>query len=49
MISKKDYDSLQDRFQALWFENHSLKELIVQLEDKIEALEGMLEYEQDFK
>lgn len=45
----KDYDSLQDRFQKLWFENHQLKELNVQLQDKIEELQGVLKYEQDFK
>jgi hypothetical protein len=45
----KDYDSLQQRFQKLWFENHSIKELNVQLQDKIEELEGILKYEQDFK
>jgi hypothetical protein len=45
----KDYESLQQRFQKLWFENHSIKELNVQLQDKIEELEGILKYEQDFK
>jgi len=39
-MNEKDYDSLQERFQALCFENHSLKERIIQLEDKIEELEG---------
>ena len=46
---KKDYDSLQERFQKLWFENHSIKELNIQLQDRIEELEGILKYEQDFK
>ena len=48
-ITPTDYDRLQERFQVLWFENHSLKERIVELEDKIEELEGMIEYEQEYK
>lgn len=46
---KKDYDVLQERFQKLWFENHSVKELNVSLQDKIEELESRLDYEQDYK
>ena len=46
---QKDYDSLQERFQKLWFENHSIKELNIQLQDKVEELEGRLNYEQDYK
>jgi predicted nuclease with TOPRIM domain len=46
---KKDYNSLQERFQKLWFENHSIKELNIQLQDKIEELQDTLKYEQDFK
>ena len=46
---KKDYDSLQERFQKLWFENHSIKELNIQLQDKVEELEGKLNYEQGYK
>jgi predicted nuclease with TOPRIM domain len=46
---KKDYNSLQERFQKLWFENHSIKELNIQLQDKIEELQNILKYEQDFK
>jgi predicted nuclease with TOPRIM domain len=46
---KKDYDSLQERFQKLWFENHQVKELNVHLQDRVEELEGKLNYEQDYK
>lgn len=46
---KKNHDNLQERFQKLWFENHQVKELNVQLQDKIEELQGILKYEQDFK
>lgn len=46
---QKDYDDLQERFQKLWFENHQVKELNVQLQDKIEQLKDTLKYEQDFK
>jgi predicted nuclease with TOPRIM domain len=46
---KKDYNSLQERFQKLWFENHQVKELNIQLQDKIEELQDILKYEQDFK
>lgn len=45
----KDYDSLQDRFQKLWFENHSIKELNIKLQDKIEELEDHLRYQQELK
>ena len=45
---QKDYDSLQERFQKLWFENHQIKELNVKLQDKIEDLEEILRLEQDF-
>lgn len=45
----KDYDSLQERFQKLWFENHQIKEMNLKLQDKIEALEAILRFEQDFK
>lgn len=48
-IDQKDYDSLQERFQKLWFENHQLKELIVKLQDEVDELRGTLSYEQDFK
>lgn len=48
-VSTKDYDDLQERFQKLWFENHSLKELIVKLQDQIDELQDTLRYEQDFK
>ena len=46
---QKDYDSLQERFQKLWFENHQIKELNVKLQDRIEDLEEILRFEQDFK
>lgn len=46
---QKDYDSLQERFQKLWFENHQIKELNVKLQDRIEELEEILRFEQDFK
>jgi predicted nuclease with TOPRIM domain len=46
---QKDYDSLQERFQKLWFENHQIKELNVKLKDRIEELEEILRFEQDFK
>jgi predicted nuclease with TOPRIM domain len=46
---KQKYDNLNDRFQKLWFENHRVKELNVQLQDKIEALQDIVRYEQDFK
>ena len=49
IVSSKDYDELQQRFQNLWFENHSLKELIVKLQDQVEELQDTLRYEQDFK
>jgi predicted nuclease with TOPRIM domain len=45
---QKDYDSLQERFQKLWFENHQIKELNVKLQDRIEDLEEILRLEQDF-
>jgi uncharacterized coiled-coil protein SlyX len=44
---KKQYDSLQERFQLLWFENHSIKERNIELEDRIEELEGQLAFQQD--
>lgn len=46
---QKDYDSLQERFQKMWFENHQIKELNVKLQDRIEELEEILRFEQDFK
>lgn len=46
---KQKYDNLNDRFQKLWFENHQVKELNVQLQDKVKELQGILKYEQDFK
>ena len=46
---QKDYDSLQERFQKLWFENHQIKELNVKLQDRIKDLEEILRFEQDFK
>ena len=46
---QNDYDSLQERFQKLWFENHQIKELNVKLQDRIEELEEILRFEQDFK
>ena len=45
---QKDYDSLQERFQKLWFENHQIKELNVKLQDRIKDLEEILRLEQDF-
>ena len=44
---KKNYDSLQERFQKLWFENHQVKELNVHLQDKVEELQSKLNCEQD--
>jgi predicted nuclease with TOPRIM domain len=49
IVSANDYDQLQERFQTLWFENHSLKELIVKLQDQVDELQDTLRYEQDFK
>lgn len=46
---ERSYDKLQERFQALWFENHQIKEKNVELEGKIKILEERLNYEQDFK
>ena len=46
---QKDYDSLQERFQKLWFENHQIKELNVKLQDRIEDIEEILRFEQDYK
>jgi predicted nuclease with TOPRIM domain len=46
---QKEHDSLQERFQKLWFENHQIKELNVKLQDRIEELEEILRFEQDFK
>lgn len=40
---QKRHDLLEERFQKLWFENHSIKELNVKLQDKIEELEGIIE------
>lgn len=48
-ISYEDYDKLQVRFQSLWVQNHQLKELVVKLQDQIEELKGLIEYEQDYK
>ena len=46
---QKDYDSLQERFQKMWFENDQIKELNVKLQYRIEELEEILRFEQDFK
>ena len=46
---KKDYDSLQERFQKLWFENHQVKELNVELQDRIDEIQGLLKYEKEYK
>jgi predicted nuclease with TOPRIM domain len=46
---KKDYDSLQERFQKLWFENHQIKELNIELQDKIDEMQGLLKYEKEYK
>lgn len=48
-ISYEDYDKLQVRFQTLWAQNHQLKELVVKLQDQIDELRGLIEYEQDYK
>lgn len=39
---QKQYDSLQERFQFLWFENHRIKEKNIELEDKIKNLKEKL-------
>ena len=46
---KKDYDSLQERFQKLWFENHQIKELNIELQDRIDEMQGLLKYEKEYK
>ena len=43
------YSDVPERFQKLWFENHQIKELNVKLQDRIEDLEEILRFEQDFK
>jgi len=49
IVSSKDYDQLQERYQAMWFENNQLRNLVDRLQDKIDELEETLRYEQDFK
>lgn len=49
IVSSKDYDELQERYQVMWFENNQLRNLIDRLQDKIDELEETLRYEQDFK
>lgn len=44
---QSQYDNLQERFQVLWFENHSIKEKNIQLEDKIKILEEKVAFQQD--
>jgi len=46
---KKDHDSLQERFQKLWFENHQIKELNIELQDRIDEMQGLLKYEKEYK
>jgi len=41
---RQEYDSLQERFQRLWFENHSIKERYVDLEDKTMDLKKQVKY-----
>lgn len=45
----KEYDSLQQRLQKLWFENHQIKEINIKLQDRVKELEEILRFEQDFK
>lgn len=49
IVSSKDYDELQERYQVMWFENNQLRNLVDRLQDKIDELEETLRYEQDFK
>ena len=49
IVSSKDYDQLQERYQVMWFENNQLRNLVERLQDRIDELEETLRYEQDFK
>lgn len=48
-ISDKDYDSLQQRYQSIWFQCEQLNALVEKLQNRVEELEETLRYEQDYK